>query len=95
MSVTLGSTVRFTGFPLMLSVIGTGPGPRVAGAAASATGSDADAAFGDLLFEVVALAQLAGVDPEGALRRTATQHLSGNTGGTPDGLVQFPTPPSE
>jgi NTP pyrophosphatase (non-canonical NTP hydrolase) len=67
----------------------------LAGAASSATGPDADAAFGDLLFEVVALAQQAGVDPEGALRRTASQHLSGDGGGAPDGLVQFPTPPSD
>jgi tetrapyrrole methylase family protein/MazG family protein len=63
--------------------------------AASVAGVEADSAFGDLLFEVVALAQQAGVDPEGALRRTASHHLSGTTGATPDGLVPFPTPPPE
>ena len=64
-------------------------------AAASAGGPEADSAFGNLLFEVVALAQQAGVDPEGALRRTANQHLSDSAGGASDGLVQFPTPPSD
>jgi tetrapyrrole methylase family protein/MazG family protein len=64
-------------------------------AAASAGGPEADSVFGDLLFEVVALAQQAGVDPEGALRRRATQHLLDSPGGAPDGLVQFPTPPSD
>jgi hypothetical protein len=67
----------------------------LADAAASAGGPEADSAFGNLLFEVVALAQRAGVDPEGALRRTANQHLSDRAGGAPDGLVQFPTPPSD
>jgi len=55
----------------------------------------ADDAFGDLLFEAVALAQRAGVDPEGALRRTAARHLSdapaggsGDAGGGELGLVR-------
>ena len=69
--------------------------PALLDAAAATGGPGADSAFGDLLFEIVGLAQQAGVDPEGALRRTANQHLSGNAGGAPDGLVQFPTPPSD
>lgn len=55
---------------------GTGPGEVRNGE----TGRDpSDARFGDLLFEVVALAQRAGVDPEGALRRTASRHLMDET----------------
>ena len=67
----------------------------LAGAVASANGPEADSAFGNVLFEVVALAQQAGVDPEGALRRTANRHLSDSAEGAADGLVQFPTPPAD
>lgn len=70
---------------------------------ASQAGSDSDSSFGDLLFEVVALAQKAGIDPEGALRRKASRHLSGtpekparpDVADGQDQLVQFPTPPAE
>lgn len=47
----------------------------------------ADEAFGDLLFEVVALAKEAGVDPEGALRRTASRHLMGSVPERAEGPV--------
>jgi len=54
--------------------------------------SSVDGAFGDLLFEAVGLAQQAGVDPEGALRRTAARHLSdapaGESGSGELGLVR-------
>ncbi len=63
-------------------------------AAADAEGASADRVFGELLFEAVSLARQAGVDPEGALRRTTSRHLVGG-GAHPEGLVGLPTPPSE
>ena len=53
--------------------VGAGPAPGDGGGA-----RPADAAIGALLYEVVALAQAAGVDPEGALRRKATRELGTN-----------------
>lgn len=69
----------------------TGSAQRLAALAAGLplTGADAaDAAYGDILFEVVSLAQQAGVDPEGALRRTASRHLRGE-GATPGSPAGF------
>ena len=72
---------------------------EAAGAGAPA-GQDADQRFGELLFDVVALAQAAGVDPEGALRRSASRHLT-DPGPVPapgpgDGgsLFRLPAPPA-
>ena len=45
-------------------------------AATAPGGGEADGVLGDLLYEVVALASRAGVDPEGAIRRSAGRHLA-------------------
>jgi XTP/dITP diphosphohydrolase len=49
----------------------------LAAAAVAARDRAGDEAIGELLFEAVALAQQAGVDPEGALRRSAARHIEG------------------
>lgn len=50
-------------------------------AKAAEEGGDQEAVVGDLLYEVVALAMRAGVDPEGALRKRAAARLRGREGG--------------
>ena len=71
-----GAGRSYTASPERLATLMAALSMASSASGSSSGSSSADDALGDLLFEAVALAQQAGVDPEGALRRKAARYLS-------------------